>query len=563
MRLIGRIVIILAALLLGGAAALGQGPGMGHDFWIAGGGPPGSGGGGETCVFCHAPHTEEPQRPLWNRKQSAEVYTPYSSSSMQASPGQPTGTSKLCLSCHDGTIAIGAVTSGPRPVGAFGKVTGRPNLGTDLSDDHPVSFVYDAVLAAEDAELVRPETLTGVVRLDPQEEMQCTSCHDAHSNLYGDFLLKDPEFSALCITCHDKQGWGGSAHDSSPATYLGEAGDPWPESELDSVAANGCGNCHVSHAAGYPETLLRFSLEEDNCLICHDGNLATQDIASEIRKPYRHPVDSFFGVHDGEEISSSMPRHVECHDCHDPHAAADWAASAPDASGLLNGAAGVSLSGTPLESASYQYEVCLRCHGDNPNEPSPIIERQMSERNLRFKIEIANPSFHPIAAQGRNPDVPSLRSPWTPSSIIYCTDCHAGEGGPGAEGAGPAGPHGSIWRFLLEREYSVDDGTPESQEAYDLCYKCHDRDNILDDRSFPTHRKHIVDERTPCSVCHDPHGVRVSVADASSGSHLINFDAFVVGPDPGSGLLQFEDLGMNRGRCYLTCHEKIHAPEEY
>ncbi|MHC4342863.1 MAG: cytochrome c3 family protein, partial [Planctomycetota bacterium] len=309
---------------------------------------------------------------------------------MHAKPGQPTGASKLCLSCHDGTIALGAVASRRAPVGLFGRVTGRPNLGADLSDDHPVSFVYDAALAAEDGELLHPEGLTGVVRLDLNGEMQCTTCHDAHSDRYGDFLAMDASFSSLCTECHDKLDWAGSSHNTAAAPYLGGSRDPWPDTHWDTVAANGCGNCHTSHAAGHPESLLRYPLEEDNCLVCHDGSVANSDIASELRKPYRHAVASFFGVHQGEEDAFSMPRHVECQDCHNPHAAAGWRASAPDASGPLNGARGASLTGTRVVSARYQYEVCLRCHGDNPSGPSPAVQRQISEANFRLKIGLDN-----------------------------------------------------------------------------------------------------------------------------------------------------------------------------
>jgi hypothetical protein len=27
--------------------------------------------------------------------------------------------------------------------------------------------------------------------------------------------------------------------------------------------------------------------------------------------------------------------------------------------------------------------------------------------------------------------------------------------------------------------------------------------------------------------------------------------------------LEFEDLGSNRGRCYLACHGTVHSPAEY
>ena len=62
-----------------------------------------------VCVFCHAPHNASPSGPLWNRAAPGSTYLPYSSSTAAAAPGQPTGASLLCLSCHDGTIALGAV----------------------------------------------------------------------------------------------------------------------------------------------------------------------------------------------------------------------------------------------------------------------------------------------------------------------------------------------------------------------------------------------------------------------------------------------------------------------
>jgi predicted CXXCH cytochrome family protein len=553
-------VLLLLALLLCGISTRAGVVGTKHDFWVPGGGPPSSGQGGETCVFCHTPHTDNPSRPLWNREFSDLVFTPYSSSSMQATPGQPTGNSKLCLSCHDGTIAVREVLSSPGPVGLFGNVRGRASLGTDLSDDHPVSFVYDSALATQDGELIHPEMLTGVVQLDHLSEMQCTSCHDAHTDRWGDFLLMDSQFSALCITCHQKRGWSESSHNTSPATYLGGGEDPWPDTEWTTVAANGCSNCHTSHRAGYPETLLRFPFEEDNCLVCHDGSVAEKDIAADIRKTFRHPVDTSIRSHDPEEQIENMPRHVECHDCHNPHATAAWTALAPAVSGPLNRAPGISITGAPVESARFEYEVCLRCHGDSPGQPSPLIERQHPEPNIRLKIDPGNPSYHPIVDVGRNPQVPSLLSPWIPISLVYCSDCHASDSSSAQGGA--AGPHGSIWPFLLEREYAFEDGTPESENQYDLCYKCHDRNSILGDRSFPEHRLHIVDEMSPCATCHDPHGISRAQATEVSASHLINFNVSVVTPDP-SGLLSFEDLGELHGRCNLTCHGTVHEPAEY
>ncbi|MEE8317100.1 MAG: hypothetical protein V3R70_11180, partial [Syntrophobacteria bacterium] len=68
----------------------------------------------ETCVFCHTPHSALPDAPLWNRNlPSGQTYNIYGSSTLQAAPGQPTGKARLCLSCHDGTVALGAIVNMP------------------------------------------------------------------------------------------------------------------------------------------------------------------------------------------------------------------------------------------------------------------------------------------------------------------------------------------------------------------------------------------------------------------------------------------------------------------
>jgi hypothetical protein len=62
------------------------------------------------CVFCHTPHNATPLSPLWNKAIEPQAYAVYASPTLKAGPlPQPSGPTKLCLSCHDGTIAMGAV----------------------------------------------------------------------------------------------------------------------------------------------------------------------------------------------------------------------------------------------------------------------------------------------------------------------------------------------------------------------------------------------------------------------------------------------------------------------
>jgi hypothetical protein len=239
-------------------------------------------------------------------------------------------------------------------------------------------------------------------------------------------------------------------------------------------------------------------------------------------------------------------------DCHNPHTANSQ--DTPLLPGSLRSLKGIDAGGAPINPLSREYELCFRCHADSSGSKA-YVTRQYPETNTRFEFDPVNASYHPVLNIGRNPDVPSLISPYTTVSMIQCASCHNNDQGPQNSGTGPNGPHGSAYPPLLERQLLLTDGLAESLASYALCYKCHDRNRILNDTSFPEHNKHIVGEKTACTVCHDPHGVK-------NKTHLINFDRNVVGPDS-TGKLLFEDSGRFRGRCYLRCHNEDHNPKSY
>lgn len=506
----------------------------------------------EICIFCHIPHSASSQAPLWSRYETGQTYVPYASTTAKAVVGQPTGASKLCLSCHDGTVALGMVRSRSEIISFAGPIGQNQNLGTDLSDDHPLSFIYDASLVFLNPELKSPSTLTGRVRLDHAAQLQCTSCHDPHDDAYGDFLVVDGINSNLCLQCHEKTGWANSLHKTSSKSFQGIPSH-LEHPGWSTVAQYGCQSCHQPHSAGGRSRLLFFAAEEANCVLCHDGRVASQNISAEFNKPNTHPVGSYAGLHDpAEDALVSSARHVECVDCHNPHAANDE--DGTEMSGSLRLKKGIDSSGGEVYPINHEYELCFRCHSDSPGS-RVYVNRQYVEMNTRLEFAPLNASYHPVETTGKNPDVPSLISPYTTSSIIQCTGCHNNNTGPNNSGTGPKGPHGSVYPPLMERQLLFNDGLNESYNTYALCYKCHDRNNILDDRSFPKHKKHVEDKNTPCTACHDPHGVR-------NITHLINFDRNIVSPDA-QGRLLFEDLGRFRGRCYLTCHGEEHDPKTY
>jgi predicted CXXCH cytochrome family protein len=177
----------------------------------------------QICVFCHTPHNAGVAVPLWNHQATVAGYTVYDSSTMQATAGSPPGgISALCLSCHDGTVAVNNLYNPPNDLGAdptMGSGTelnasfqidpNRPAYtGTDLSDDHPVSFAYDGTLAGDDGNLETPASTDWVDAGQTVPlfagNLECASCHDPHDDTVEPFLVKSNGASALCKTCHQQ-----------------------------------------------------------------------------------------------------------------------------------------------------------------------------------------------------------------------------------------------------------------------------------------------------------------------------------------------------------------------
>lgn len=167
--------------------------------------------GAQICIVCHTPHnasTVVTDAPLWNHVTTATTYTLYASSTFNATSAQPDASSKLCLSCHDGTVALenfGTTTTGTH------FIAGTFNMGSGLNNDHPVSFTYDAALATADGGLKNPTTVasglggTIAANLLFGGKMQCASCHDVHNTAgQAKLLVKSNNASALCLTCHAK-----------------------------------------------------------------------------------------------------------------------------------------------------------------------------------------------------------------------------------------------------------------------------------------------------------------------------------------------------------------------
>ena len=160
-------------------------------------------GSTELCIFCHAPHNTNSTvaaAPLWNHAVTAQTFTMYASPTLQATmPSQPAGVSKLCLSCHDGITAIDLFGTRTGSI----TISGGENLGTNLSNDHPIGFPYNAALVGLDSGLKTPPAT--LPRFGAAADtLECATCHNVHNNQLGGFLRSTNAASALCLQCHNK-----------------------------------------------------------------------------------------------------------------------------------------------------------------------------------------------------------------------------------------------------------------------------------------------------------------------------------------------------------------------
>lgn len=314
----------------------------------------------QLCVFCHTPHgASTTAKPLWNRKAAGDAlysqsYVLYDSNTLdakqvQGSLSQPGGSSKLCLSCHDGTVAVGnvnvlngldksgqakttsviATTGGTTMPTGSGATTGfTRNLGTDLTNDHPISISFNDALADRDGELRKPSlnsTLIGVrttsskpkLKLeqtgdagDNLAQVQCATCHDPHIRetdpsvgnqkflRLNRFQHQNPPSSTgfnsadnsgdiICLACHDKAGasWAFSAHANplvADETYNAATTTQREFPANLPVWQAACLNCHDTHTVPGARRLLREGTDsaatpksggnpalEQTCYQCH------------------------------------------------------------------------------------------------------------------------------------------------------------------------------------------------------------------------------------------------------------------------------------------------------
>ena len=322
--------------------------------------PPAIPAGAETeiCVFCHIPHNAQPGAPLWNRGMPGSAYTMYKSDYLYRigySPTvyDPTATqpgliSKQCLSCHDGTVAIGAiymvrgtilganiiamsgVTADKMPPTADGFIGGPAGELGNLTRHHAVGIKYDSTVSVAFGSGLRTIELNGSPNTDRSlnlpivigatKYVECVSCHDPHlqdPNIANDDGKKGKflrvtgstlagKISTTCTHCHTKTGWTGSIHQTSGSAYSdASVSTTFGTGVISSLV---CMNCHRPHKGLGAPYLLR-QAEETTCFqgasglttetACHGSSASatTNRVQTVITRTYKHPTTTISGIH--------------------------------------------------------------------------------------------------------------------------------------------------------------------------------------------------------------------------------------------------------------------------
>jgi len=204
----------------------------------------------QSCKFCHVPHGAGSTQLLWSHNPTvATSYGGWGTIATYAGTTLPTTTgitpsAARCYACHDGTVAVGALTfhgiATVIPVTGLGEVDATGRLinpvfvvnPSSMGGNHPVSIpypgspaAYNGITSAAAPSGFQP-IVTGtactspsgvcvagvngavinLIRAGTGYGMECATCHDPHGvvGVTTRFLRIDNNGSQLCLSCHLK-----------------------------------------------------------------------------------------------------------------------------------------------------------------------------------------------------------------------------------------------------------------------------------------------------------------------------------------------------------------------
>jgi predicted CXXCH cytochrome family protein len=464
-----------------------------------------------------------------------------------------------CTGCH-------AATTGSLPRRQIVGTNGDFEQNTDRRSHHYVS-------GADDPTDDQCKVCHDVTNHEPLNRVQVYNMDTGAMIDLEDGTNDDEDYETFCLSCHDGNGVtsgavplpvGGSAMDpfadgnAPPSVSAGWAGS----SHNTSVNVGSCILCHDNGHGSNKLNLLSFwkyvstadddpyNEEEEFCFSCHDGGVASTDLASMFAQAINwsnavtgtNALTNLNDRHDvqlsaqtvGGVYSASPNAVIECTDCHDVHTATNAMKVIPDPDPTDGRVPGTS---TYFPGSTFMSDWCLDCH--DLSMPAGVIDRHdddsdpgttdfpglfdiftfwNGDNNKDDTHGHQNGGTGSIVADIPSPTTQGEQDGWIENIALQCLDCHALH-------VGDVGGSGTNRPSLFQLKYTTmyrdgstalnsnastgtNGGTPDSvyeyskadvfvsdnQNGYSWCNTCHDGTQM---KSGDPH----------CSSCH-MHGSR-------------------------------------------------------
>jgi predicted CXXCH cytochrome family protein len=155
--------------------------------------------------------------PAWDHASADGTYPLYVADEAGLAPNAPGAASKVCFSCHDGTVASSVASSQWAGPGSAGVLTmGARGLQSHGSDGHPVGIDYAVARSGGRSALADPAARAVTIGTTHSRSgnlsqtmlsngrVECTSCHDVHNiDAFGGRAMTKVDMSTACRNCHD------------------------------------------------------------------------------------------------------------------------------------------------------------------------------------------------------------------------------------------------------------------------------------------------------------------------------------------------------------------------
>jgi predicted CXXCH cytochrome family protein len=321
---------------------------------------------------------------------------------------------------------------------------------------------HEFELTAEEGELcgVCHEGFEGKIVHAPVEMGDCTSCHDPHGS-DTEHLLAAESVAGICTECHvDPAEERGFVHGPVAAGACVACHDPHASDFAALAPADGaklCAMCHSDMEERLAERKFKHAPVEDDCASCHDPHGADNKMMLAEPSPgvcLECHVDVAENIDAAPVKHAPVSRDEDCVACHEPHAA--------NFEHLLD---------------RETMKLCFRCHAGEEATKAGLLD------------------FEKLLTENREHHGPILDED--------CAACHQ--------------VHGGEHTSLLVASYPSGFYASYSEEAYGLCFECHDASAMEEEKTESAtdfrngdqnlHYVHVnrqVKGRT-CRACHEVH----------------------------------------------------------